>query len=197
MREDSVLRIRPFPTFLCLLLAMRIASATSVVAPTFRELVAEAQLVFVGDVTSTQTLWTGTGQERAIVTEVTFTVQSTLKGVASSRQVLRFLGGTLEGYTLTIPGVPQFNVGDRAVLFVSSDTHAISPLVGVMHGRFPIKVASDGYEYVTLHDGRAFSSVEQVGPAPVITSRTPLRTMRRVDFEREIRLELQQSPRAR
>ena len=165
--------------------------AISVMAPTFQELVAEAQTVFVGEVTATQTLWTGTGAERTIVTNVTFAVESTLKGAGASVRVLRFLGGTVDDQTLSVPGIPTFKVGDRAVLFVTSDVNAISPLVGVMHGRFPLTKASDGHEYVALHDGRVFSSVDQVGPSAVTASRTPLRPMRREDFENEIRLELQ------
>ena len=112
-------------------------AAISVIAPTFQELVAEAQTVFVGEVTATQTLWTGTGTQRTIVTNVTFAVESTLKGTGASVRVLRFLGGTVDDQTLRVPGMPTFKVGDRAVLFVTNDVNAISPLVGVMHGRFP------------------------------------------------------------
>lgn len=175
-----------------LLFATQIIPAASVIAPTFRELVAEAQLVFVGHVTATQPLWVNAGAQREISTDVTFEVESILKGESAPTRVLRFMGGTLEESTLRIPGVPQFVVGDRALLFVSSTTHAISPLVGVMHGRFPIRRGTDGFDYVTLHDGRAFSRVEQVGPSAVVISSTPVRTMRLADFMNEIRLELQQ-----
>ena len=175
-----------------ILFATQIATTTTVIAPTFHELVAEAQLVLVGHVTNTQALWVSAGAHRQISTDVTFEVESVLKGESASTHVLRFVGGTLDGDTLRIPGVPEFQTGDRALLFVSATTHAISPLVGVMHGRFPIRQGTDGFDYVTLHDGRAFSRVEQVGPTAVVVSATPIRTMRLADFVREIRLELQQ-----
>jgi hypothetical protein len=165
--------------------------AISVIAPTFQELVAEAQTVFVGEVTATQALWIGDGAQRTIVTNVTFAVETTLKGADERVRVLRFIGGAVGDQTLTVPGIPTFKVGDRAVLFVTNDVNAISPLVGVMHGRFPLTKASDGREYVALHDGRVFSSVGQVGPSAVTASPTPLRPMRREDFENEVRLELQ------
>ena len=168
--------------------------AISVIAPTFQELVAEAQTVFVWQVTATQATWTGAGATRTIVTNVTFAVESTLKGDGAPRvRVLRFLGGTVDDQTLSVPGIPTFNVGDRAVLFVTGEANTISALVGVMHGRFPITKALDGQEYVALHDGRVFSSTGQVGPGAVTVSRAPLRPMRREDFENEIRLELQRS----
>lgn len=182
--------LRPFLIVMCLMFMARVVPATTVIAPTFRELVAEARTVFVGQVTGTQAVWVGRDGDRAIFTDVTFTVGSTLNGDALPTRTLRFMGGTLDGYTLTIPGVPHFSAGDRAVLFVSATGPAISPLVGVMHGRFPITQAADGYEYVTLHDGRAFATIAQIGPSAAVVSPTPIRTMRLVDFENEIMVEL-------
>lgn len=180
-------------TLIGIALVIRSVTAASVIAPTFQELVAEAQTVIVGQVTSSQSRWSGAGQRRTIVTDVTVAVDSTLKGEAASVRVLRFLGGTVDDQTLQVPDIPRFKVGDRAVLFVTGDVNAISPLVGVTHGRFPINRAPDGYDYVTLHDGRTLSTVSQIGPASVMASRTPLKPMRREDFEREIRLELQRN----
>jgi hypothetical protein len=164
------------------------AHALSVVPPTFSELVAEAQTVFVGRVTSLVSLWTGAGAQRRIVTDITLAVESTIKGDGAAERTLRFLGGTADGETLLVPGMPQFTLGDRAVLFVTGDTNAISPLVGVRHGRFPVHRAPDGYDYVTFHDGRTFSDIYQVGRAAITVSRTPIRPMRREDFEREVQL---------
>ncbi len=129
------------------------------------------------------------------MTDVTFAVESTIKGDAVPERVLRFLGGSVGSQTLRVPGVPQFAIGDRAVLFVSDQPQAISPLVGVMHGRFPVHRGPDGYDYVTFHDGRALSATSQVGAAAIVASRTTLRPMRRDDFEREVRLEMQRGGR--
>jgi hypothetical protein len=169
------------------------ASAIAVIPPTFPELVAEARTVFVGRVTSSLSQWSGSGAGRTIVTDVTFAVESVLKGDSEPTRILRFLGGTVDDQTLRIPGVPRFATGDRAVLFVTGQTGTISPLVGVMHGRFPVHRAPDGADYVTFHDGRTLSSIAQVGSASVVASRTMLRPMRREDFEHEILLEAERS----
>ena len=74
-----------------------------------------------------------------------------------------------------VSGVLTFDIGDRAVLFVSG-ARAASPIVGHMQGRFPINTAPDGTDYVTLHDRRAFSAVNQVG-APITVSPVAIPTM--------------------
>ena len=71
--------------------------------------------------------------------------------------------------------MPTFDIGDRAVLFVSG-ARAVSPIVGHMQGRFPINTAPDGTHYVTLHDRRAFSAVSQIG-VPVTVSPVAIPTM--------------------
>src|SRR5207248_942365 len=121
-------------------------AAIAVLPPTFADLVAEAQAVFVGRVTTSLSQWSGSGAQRSIVTDVTFAVESTIKGDALPLRVLRFLGGTVDNQTLLIPGVPRFATGDRAVLFLTDQTQTISPLVGVMHGRFPVHRGPDGYD---------------------------------------------------
>ena len=80
--------------------------------------------------------------------------------------------------------MPTFDIGDRAVLFVSG-ARAVSPIVGHMQGRFPINTAPDGTEYVTLHDRRAFSAVNQIG-APVTVSPVAIPTMTVAAFQAEI-----------
>ena len=99
--------------------------------------------------------------DRAHVVLVTFQVHETLKGAARYLVPLEFFEDTIE-------------VGDRAVLFVSRDAagiHVVEP-----RGQFPINRGPDGIDYVTLHDRRAFSAVDQIG-SPIVVSTVPVRTM--------------------
>ena len=80
--------------------------------------------------------------------------------------------------------MPTFDIGDQAVLFVSGD-RAVSPIVGHMQGRFPINTATDGTDYVTLHDRRAFAAVNQIG-APITVSPVAIPTMTLAAFRAEI-----------
>ena len=72
-----------------------VATATTVIPPTFDELVSRAQTIFEGEVTGVQSQWIGEGSEHRIVTFVTFKVYDSLKGdpgttgVATSAAVRR------------------------------------------------------------------------------------------------------------
>ncbi len=85
---------------------------------------------------------------------------------------------------MEVSGVPTFELGDRAVLFVSGE-RAISPVVGHFQGEFPINTAPDGTDYVTLHDRRAFSAVGQIG-ATVTVSPVAIPTMSLTAFREAI-----------
>ena len=99
----------------------------------------------------------------------------TFKGSQRLLLPLEFLGGTVDNIQHDVSGVPTFNIGDQAVLFVSG-ARAASPIVGHMQGRFPINTAPDGIHYVTLHDRRAFSAVSQIG-VPITVSPVAIPTM--------------------
>jgi hypothetical protein len=141
------------------------ASSTTVIPPTFDELVSQAQVIFQGEVADRRSEWETTAQGRSIITRVTFSVANVLKGQAGAAVQLTFLGGTIDGTTLTVSDMPQFLVGDRDVLFVSPDLHSVSPLVGFVHGRFRIvRDAVTGADEVRTHDGQRFGSGQSTAP---------------------------------
>jgi hypothetical protein len=140
------------------------AAATTVVAPTFEQLVARAEIVFEGEVTATQVRVSADREGSPIVTDVTFRVARTLKGKVGPAVTLEFLGGTVDGRTLHVDGVPTFRVGDRDVLFAITSQRLVSPLVGMMHGRF--RIVSDSatrQALVRRHDGQPLRSVATLG----------------------------------
>jgi hypothetical protein len=161
----------------------RTAAPTSVVAPTFDELVARAESVFVGRVVALRSTWVDSRAGRAIVTDVTFAIEQTVKGTVYAERSLEFLGGTVGDDTLRVSGMPEFHVGDRDVLFVSDTGRPVSPLVGFMYGRFRVlRDPRTGIELVRTHDGRPLGSVDEVGNRSAPATVAPLRTLALDDF---------------
>jgi hypothetical protein len=142
------------------------ATATTVIPPTFDELVGEAQLIFEGTVTDVRCEWTGEGMQRGIVSYVTFTIQDVLKGSPGPTYTLQMVGGTIGNETIAIADAPIFKKGDSDILFVENNGHQFIPLVGIMYGRF--RVQSDlvpGREFVTDYAGGPVAGIAQLRPA--------------------------------
>ncbi len=138
--------------------------ALTVIARDFDQLVARADTVFKGTVTAKQSEWTGEGANRHIVTFVTFQVEETYKGSPASTQTLRILGGTVGDDTLQVPEMPQFTVGQKAVLFVVNNGKQFCPLVGIAQGRFHVRNdAASGRERVFTDDGSPVVSTVDLG----------------------------------
>ena len=166
------------------ILAMTGSASAQVVPMSFSEILDAADTVVVAEAIDSRADWVTIGSSRVIVTRVTFRVFDTLKGIPRVLLPLEFLGGTFGTIRQEVSGVPQFAVGDRAVLFVSG-ARAPSPIIGQTQGWFPINVGPEGTEYVTLHDRRAFSAVQQVR-WPITVSPVPVPTMLLEAFGAEI-----------
>jgi hypothetical protein len=134
-----------------------------------RTLVQEAELVFEGrvvDVTYAPSLPAGPGQRPVAHTFVTYAVDSLLSGTnPGSTVTLRFVGGQdpETHHYLQASIVPQFDVGDRDVLFVAGNGESMCPLVRERSGRLRI---IDGQVYSDT--GRSIhllaDEMLQVGP---------------------------------
>jgi len=169
---------------LCGMLVVAGTAGAQVIPMSLAEMVSAADTIVVAEAIDSRAEWVTTGSSRVIVTRMTFRVTDTLKGTQRLLLPLEFLGGTVGDVGFEVSGVPTFDIGDRAVLFVSG-ARAVSPIVGHMQGRFPINTAPDGTEHVTLHDRRAFSAVNQIG-APVTVSPVAIPTMTVAAFQAEI-----------
>ena len=91
--------------------------ATTVIPPTFDQLVNDAEMIFEGTVKETKSEWTGQGAERHIVTYVTFKIEDPIKGTLGADYTIRMFGGTVDGHTMEATDTPRFKVGDRDILF--------------------------------------------------------------------------------
>jgi hypothetical protein len=123
---------------LCATLVTANSRATTVIPPTFDQLVTEAELIFQGSVTDVRSQWMGEGAEHRIVTFVTFAIEDAIKGAPGNSYTIRMLGGTVDGETMEVSDTPKFKVGDRDILFVEHNGTQFVPLVGIMHGRFHV-----------------------------------------------------------
>ena len=151
-----------------LLLAVLIVTApgvkaTTVIPPTFDELVNQAELIFQGNVTEAKSEWVGEGAQRHIMSYVTFKVDDVLKGDPGQSYTIRMLGGTVAGETMEVSDAPKFKVGDKDILFVQNNGSQFIPLVGIMHGRFHVRGNPAGQEVVTTNEDEPVKSLSRLG----------------------------------
>jgi len=168
---------------IALLLALALtaipARATSVIAPTFAELVDEADAIYRATVTAVEARPATAPDGRAIIkTYVTFAVARTLKGDARAAVTLEFLGGSAGGRTLSVRGMPTFTVGTEDFVFVQRNGTQFCPLVAMMHGRY--RVARDpatSAAYIARDNGLPLGDLAEIGqspaalPAPILAAR--------------------------
>ena len=141
------------------------AHATTVIPPSFEQLVDQAELIFQGNVTRVSSQWVGEGSERHIVSYVTFQIKDSVKGDPGQSYTIRMFGGTVDGETMEIADGPKFEVGDEDIVFVENNGSQVVPLVGIMHGRFHIRRDDSGRELVTTNEGEPVRDVARLGTA--------------------------------
>src|SRR5881227_4386146 len=138
--------------------------ATTVIPPTFEQLVQQAELIFQGTVTNVHSVWEGEGAQRHIDTYVTFQVDEKVKGNASSSYTIRMLGGTVGDETMEVTDTPKFKVGDREILFVEHNNEQFIPLVGINHGHFHVqRDEQTGRDIMMNGDGEPVRDLSPLG----------------------------------
>lgn len=183
----------------CLLLGLAtIARATSVIAPTFRELVAEADCIVRGTVTAVEARAVATPRGNAIYTYVTFAVAQCVKGNAPGTITLTLLGGTIGQQRLAIAGMPQFEIGDREILFVQGNGRQFCPFVGLHHGRYRVlKDAATQRDYVARDNRVPLASTADVSlpmldPTRAAAGREATTALGPTEFLAQIRMQNEQ-----
>jgi hypothetical protein len=130
------------------------ARATTFVALTFQQLIAQADVIFIGDVVDVRPYTQRTRTGTLVKTRVTFRVDDALYGTNSLVEVFDFLGGQADGIGMAVEGMPKFAVGDRRVVFARRGA-SINPIVGFTQG--------------LLRVGRDTSGVERLSESTAIT----------------------------
>jgi len=159
-----------------LLFGFGVSSATTVIPPSFAQLVSQAEVIFQGTVTDVKSMWVGQGAERHIETSVSFKIEDAIKGNPGASYSISLLGGTVDGQTFEVTDTPKFKIGDRDVLFVEHNGEQFVPLVGIGFGRFHVQHdARSGREFMSTGEGEPLEDVAKLGHAKQIaTSDTAL-----------------------
>jgi hypothetical protein len=138
--------------------------ATTVIPPTFEQLVNQAEVIFQGTVTDVRSVWEGEGGQRHIETYVALKVEDNVKGQAGDSYTIRMLGGTVGDETMEITDAPKFKVGDREILFVEHNFDQYVPLVGINHGRFHVqRDEQTGRDIVENGEGEPVQDLTKLG----------------------------------
>src|ERR1051325_4283576 len=145
------------------MISLATAGATTVIPPTFDELVGEAEVIFQGRVTDVKSQWAGEGAGRNIITYVTFNVEDSLKGMPGQSYTIRMLGGTVNGETMEVADAPKFSVGDRDIIFVEHNGSQFVPLVGIMYGRFQVKRDQAGQDIIRTNEEKPVVDLARLG----------------------------------
>ena len=146
-----------------LLAATRAARATSVIPPTFPELVAEAEAIIRGRVTDIVVRRSSAPDGSPVIkTHVTFAVERALKGPERQVITLELLGGTIGDESLVVTGMPRFELGSTDYLFVERNGIQFCPLVAVRHGRYRLLRDDAGREFVARDNHVPLKDVGEV-----------------------------------
>ena len=137
-------------------------SATSYLAVTFDELLAKADMIFVGDVLDVRPFAVETPQGTAIKTRVTFVVRDPLWGTSSTLEILEFMGGELGDIGQKVAEMPTFKPGDRRVVFAKRE-RSINPIVGFTQGLMRITGDGAGLDVIQTSAGEPLARTEDIG----------------------------------
>jgi len=125
------------------------------------ELTLLSDVIVVGTVTDMASF----RQDRGIYTDVTVSVEQTVKGEPPGTEItVRQMGGRVGDITLWVSDLPDFAVGERAVLFLRQRKAATFDVVGALQGKFPVqndKVLLEGsYVPLSTFQGRVATILE-------------------------------------
>lgn len=136
--------------------------ATTVLSVDLNTLIKTSKVIIHAEVASVTTSNLATKGKPQIVTDIHFRVKRTLKGtVEGSTFDLRQIGGHWEGYTLQIPGSPQFAKGEEVVLFLEW-TGKRYTVCGMKQGKFTVTRNTSG----DLVASRSLAGLSIVQPGP-------------------------------
>jgi hypothetical protein len=110
--------------------------ATVLLPADLGDLVREARSVARGRVASVEGQWSD--DQRTIETMVTLDVETYLKGPLGASVQFRVPGGTLGRFRRVVVGAPEFEVGERVVIFLGAQGPSVPYVLGLSQGVFRI-----------------------------------------------------------
>ena len=149
-------------------------AATTVVPPQFPSLVSQSDYIVRAVVKSVRAEFETTGRGKKIHTFVELDVREVIAGTPPSPLVLRLLGGKVGEMEMIVDDAPKFQVGDEDILFVKGNGRMAYPLVGIMHGRYPVKTdAATNRRYIARSNGEPVQSTAEMSQPMAASAGTP------------------------
>jgi hypothetical protein len=123
-----------------LILCAAPARALTTAEHSFDELVALSEQILVGTVTDIASAW-GQGREAGtIFSTIRLNAIETIKGPApDGAYTLKVIGGVVGDQAQFYPGLPQFQSGQRYLLFIRGNRRAMFPITGVTQGFYRVQ----------------------------------------------------------
>jgi len=109
--------------------------ATTVERLGLEDLVKKAHTIVIGKVTASRTYWST--DKKFILTDYTIEVDESIKGQAARTIAVTTVGGKIDDLELYVSGMPSFQKGEKAVVFVERGG-AYQTVVGLGQGKFTV-----------------------------------------------------------
>ena len=135
-------------TCVLMIVAAWTAGATTIVLPTDEQLIDKSPLIVSGTVTSV----TAIDRDGSVWTDAVVSVERTLKGATDSTITVHQLGGTSGDRITKIFGAPEFEDGERVLLFLEPSPRGGYRVMDLFVGKFGEKRALNGRRLWTRHD---------------------------------------------
>ena len=140
------------------------------------EVVRNSELIAEGTVQKVEARWDA--NQRLIYTYIDIRTAEKFKGAASSVVTVKLPGGTVGGITLDVAGMPQFQVGEHAIVFLSAYPDRKNyNVVGLNQGLYAITedVAVSNISGVELLDPKTGQSTR-----PLFVQSVPVEEFRKI-----------------
>lgn len=143
--------------------------ATTVVRLNLEQMVRGSQRIIIGRCLSRRTHWNRT--RTLILTSTRFAVTEDLKGESRGFATVVMVGGTKDGITQEVSGVPKFEVGEEVLLFLTAGKSGRWRPLGLSQGKFRIVTDRQGIRQALhassgLHFSRASAGESSKAPIP-------------------------------
>ena len=148
------------PQLFALVLFASPASATTMVASSLEQLVANSESVVHANTVATRTEWDAYRRIRTIATVRVLEAWQGPAAVAAELEVVSF-GGVKDGIAMKVPGAPRFDGGEEVVLFLGRASDGSLVVVDLAQGKFEVVRTGSGVRL----ERRGLAEVEWVGGA--------------------------------
>lgn len=144
----------------CQFAGKRQVSAAVVLSLTLEELVKQADLVVLGSCQETISAWDA--EKKRIFTHIRVAIERCLKPCnCPSRITIRQLGGTVDDFSTKIAGAPEFQKGERVILFLKTSPTTFYQVLGMSQGKF--SMIRKGASYYVMRNLRGLTLVKKGG----------------------------------